>query len=126
MLFMGEEWAASTPWQFFTDFDEPELASAVAEGRDEEFAEHGWDADEIPDPQDPEKETYLRSKLNWEEIDDADHARLRRIYRDLLWRYGRQPNPYLADPWLDHLAIDYDETQRWIVMHRARSRSRAT
>ena len=37
-----------------------------------EFAEHGWDADEIPDPQDPE--TFLRSKLNWDEVDDGEHA----------------------------------------------------
>ncbi len=39
MIFMGEEWAASTPWQFFTDFDEPELAEAVRTGRREEFAD---------------------------------------------------------------------------------------
>ncbi len=42
---------------------EPDLARATAEGRKREFAEHGWDADEIPDPQDPH--TYERSKLNW-------------------------------------------------------------
>ena len=42
MLFMGEEWAASTPWQFFTDHQEPELAEAVRAGRRREFAEHGW------------------------------------------------------------------------------------
>ncbi len=51
MVFMGEEWGASTPWQFFTDFDEPALAQAVRVGRREEFAEHGWDAEEVPDPQ---------------------------------------------------------------------------
>ncbi|HUR75630.1 MAG TPA: malto-oligosyltrehalose trehalohydrolase, partial [Sporichthya sp.] len=52
MVFMGEEWAASTPWQYFTDHQEPELADAVREGRRNEFAEHGWSADEVPDPQD--------------------------------------------------------------------------
>ena len=42
MLFMGEEWAASTPWQYFTDHTDPELAAAVRAGREREFAEHGW------------------------------------------------------------------------------------
>ncbi len=63
MLFMGEEWGASTPFQFFSSHPEPELARATAEGRKAEFAGHGWDADEIPDPQDPQ--TFQRSKLNW-------------------------------------------------------------
>ncbi|MGH3968768.1 MAG: malto-oligosyltrehalose trehalohydrolase, partial [Mycobacterium sp.] len=60
MLFMGEEWGASTPFQYFSSHPEPELARATAEGRKREFAEHGWDADEIPDPQDPA--TFQRSK----------------------------------------------------------------
>ncbi len=44
MLFMGEEWGTDTPWQYFTDHIEPWLAEAVAEGRQAEFAEHGWAA----------------------------------------------------------------------------------
>ena len=48
MLFMGEEWGAGTPWQFFTSHPEPELGKATAEGRIGEFAEHGWDADVVP------------------------------------------------------------------------------
>ena len=48
MLFMGEEWGASTPFQFFSSHPEPELANATREGRKAEFAEHGWDAGEIP------------------------------------------------------------------------------
>ena len=58
MLFMGEEWASSRPFQFFSSHPEPELARATADGRKAEFADHGWDAAEIPDPQDPE--TFLR------------------------------------------------------------------
>jgi maltooligosyltrehalose trehalohydrolase len=114
LLFMGEEWGSSSPFQFFSSHPEPELARATAEGRKREFAEHGWDADEIPDPQDPE--TFLRSKLDWDEIDEGDHARLRRIYRDLLALRRREPD--MADPWLDDLKVDFDEEQRWIVMHR--------
>jgi maltooligosyltrehalose trehalohydrolase len=116
MLFMGEEWGASTPFQFFTSHPEPELARATAEGRKKEFADHGWDADEIPDPQDPA--TFQRSKLDWDEAEAGDHARLRRIYHDLIAL--RRSETDLADPWLDHMVIDYDEDRRWIVMYRGR------
>lgn len=114
MLFMGEEWGSSSPFQFFSSHPEPELARATAEGRKAEFAEHGWDADEVPDPQDPA--TFERSKLNWDEIDEGDHGRLRRLYRDLIAL--RRTEADLADPWLDHLHIEFDERQRWIVMRR--------
>ena len=58
MLFMGEEWGTRTPWQFFTDHPEPDLAAAVRDGRRREFGGHGWDVlyggdIEVPDPQDP-------------------------------------------------------------------------
>ncbi len=43
MLFMGEEWGADTPWQFFTDHTDPFFAEAVSTGRRSEFAAHGWD-----------------------------------------------------------------------------------
>ncbi|MGB6208695.1 malto-oligosyltrehalose trehalohydrolase [Mycobacterium sp.] len=114
MLFMGEEWGASTPFQFFSSHPEPDLARATAEGRRKEFADHGWDADEIPDPQDPQ--TFQRSKLEWDEVDTGEHARLRQVYQDLITL--RRNETDLADPWLDHLVIDYDEARRWIVMHR--------
>ncbi|MEE6176617.1 malto-oligosyltrehalose trehalohydrolase [Mycobacterium sp. 050134] len=118
MLFMGEEYGASTPFQFFSSHPEPELAKATAQGRKSEFAEHGWDADDIPDPQDPE--TFWRSKLKWDEIDSGDHARLLRVYRELIAL--RRDDPDMADPWLDHLAVDFDEDQRWIVVSRGRLR----
>ena len=89
---------------------------ATAEGRKAEFAEHGWDADEIPDPQDPE--TFQRSKLNWDEVDAGDHARLLELYRGLIAL--RHDEPDLADPWLDHMrdrlrrgaALDRDAPRR--------------
>ncbi|OBA87232.1 malto-oligosyltrehalose trehalohydrolase [Mycolicibacterium elephantis] len=114
MMFMGEEWGSSSPFQFFSSHPEPELARATAEGRKHEFAEHGWDADEIPDPQDPE--TFLRSKLRWDEVDDGEHGRLHRIYQQLI--AVRNTHPEFTDPWLDHLRIEYDEAQRWLVTHR--------
>lgn len=118
MLFMGEEYAASTPFQFFSSHPEPELAKATAEGRKAEFAEHGWDADEIPDPQDPQ--TFANSKLDWAEVDTGEHARLHRLYRDLIAL--RRDHPDLADPWLENLTVDYDEGQGWIVVARGRLR----
>ncbi|MDT5324738.1 MAG: maltooligosyltrehalose trehalohydrolase [Mycobacterium sp.] len=114
MLFMGEEWGASSPFQFFSSHPEPELARATAEGRKAEFAEHGWDANEVPDPQDPQ--TFEHSKLAWDEIDAGEHARLREVYRGLIAL--RRAEPDFADPWLDHLGVDYDEDQRWIVLRR--------
>ena len=66
MLFQGEEWAASTPFQFFTSHPEPELGKATAEGRIAEFERMGWDPAVVPDPQDPA--TFERSKLDWSEL----------------------------------------------------------
>ncbi len=114
MLFMGEEWASSRPFQFFSSHPEPELARATADGRKAEFADHGWDAAKIPDPQDPE--TFLRSKLDWAEVSDSGHARMLGFYRDLIAL--RHSEPAMADPWLTHLTVDYDEEQRWIIMRR--------
>ncbi|HYY01521.1 MAG TPA: DUF3459 domain-containing protein, partial [Mycobacterium sp.] len=116
MLFMGEEWGASTPFQFFSSHPEPELARATAEGRKKEFADHGWDADDIPDPQDPQ--TFHRSKLDWSELDAEEHAKLLRLYQDLIAL--RRNETDLADPWLPRLLVDYDEDARWIVMRRGR------
>lgn len=114
MLFMGEEWGSSSPFQFFTSHPEPELGRATAEGRKAEFAAHGWDADEIPDPQDPA--TFTRSKLNWAEVTEDGHARLLQTYRALIAL--RHDEPDFADPWLDHLRVDYDEDARWIILNR--------
>ncbi len=86
LLFMGEEWAASTPFLFFCDF-EPELARLVTEGRRREFASFPEFADpkvreSIPDPSAPE--TFERSKLNWDERDIEPHRTMYAHYRSLL------------------------------------------
>jgi maltooligosyltrehalose trehalohydrolase len=114
MLFMGEEWGATTPFQFFTSHPEPELGQATAEGRKREFAEHGWDSDDVPNPQDPQ--TFERSKLDWTELDAQPQARILACYRDLIAL--RAARPEITDPWLTDLRVDYDEEQRWIVLHR--------
>ncbi|MCI2956578.1 malto-oligosyltrehalose trehalohydrolase [Agromyces atrinae] len=81
LLFMGEEWAASTPWQYFTSHPEPDLGRAVVEGRTNEFARMGWDPALVPDPQDPE--TFRRSTLDWSEPGGEKHARMLDWYRRL-------------------------------------------
>ncbi|MFP5370723.1 MAG: alpha-amylase family glycosyl hydrolase, partial [Actinomycetes bacterium] len=100
MLFMGEEWGASTPWQFFTSHPEPELAAAVAEGRRREFAAHGWPSGDVPDPQDPM--TFSRSRLDWAELDKPAHRDVYDLYRALIAL--RRSRPDLADPRLDRVA----------------------
>jgi maltooligosyltrehalose trehalohydrolase len=114
MLFMGEEWGSSHPFQFFCSYPEPELARATAEGRKAEFAHHGWDADEIPDPQDPQ--TFTRSKLDWDERGTGEHARLWQVYQRLIELRHNEPD--LADPWLEHLFVDYNEDDQWLIMRR--------
>jgi maltooligosyltrehalose trehalohydrolase len=89
MLFMGEEWGASTPWQFFTAHRDPDLGRATAEGRIGEFARMGWDADVVPDPQDPG--TFDRSHLDWTEREREPHARLLRVHRELIALRRREP-----------------------------------
>jgi maltooligosyltrehalose trehalohydrolase len=114
MLFMGEEWGASTPWQFFTAHPERELASAVAEGRIGEFARMGWDPRVVPDPQDPA--TFQRSKLDWSEVGTGDHARLLALYRELVAL--RRSVPELTDPRFSRLAAEFDDDARWFRLDR--------
>ena len=112
MLFMGEEWAASTPWQYFTSHPEPELAAAVVLGRRQEFATHGWTAEAVPDPQD--RQTFVRSRLDWAELDKPEHRAMYDFYRRLIAL--RKSRPELSDPHL--FAVDVRHGDRFLVMRR--------
>jgi len=118
MLFQGEEWAASTPFQFFTSHEEPELAEATARGRIEEFARLGWDPDVVPDPQDPE--TFRRSQLDWSELDEPRHARMLDVYRRLAAL--RRELPELTDPAFARTTCTADEATRLFTMRRSGNR----
>ena len=118
MLFMGEEWGASTPWQYFTDHTDPGLARAVTDGRRAEFANFGWGTADVPDPQD--EATFLRSKLDWPELERDCHAELLGWYRELIAL--RRARPELTDPRLGRVHVDYDEGERWLVVRRGRLR----
>jgi maltooligosyltrehalose trehalohydrolase len=112
MLFMGEEWAASSPWQFFTSHPEPELAAAVQTGRRREFASHGWAESDVPDPQDPA--TFERSKLDWSEPAKPGHAEILDLYKRLIAL--RHSRPDLSDPRLDQ--VDVWHGDQYVVMRR--------
>jgi maltooligosyltrehalose trehalohydrolase len=119
MLFMGEEWGARTPWQFFSHFPDPDLRDAVRNGRTEEFATHGWDstidpAAVVPDPN--AESTFTDSRLDWSEPEREPHATLLRTYRELIAL--RRTHPELTDPWLDRLGVNVDEKARTVVLHR--------
>jgi maltooligosyltrehalose trehalohydrolase len=118
MLWMGEEWAASTRWPFFTSHPEPELAAAVGKGRLEEFAEHGWDPSEMVDPQDPA--AFDDAKLRWDERAAPAHGDMLAVYRELLRL--RREWPDLSDPDLAKVTVDFDEDDRWLVVHRGELR----
>ncbi len=118
MLFMGEEWAASTPWQFFTSHPEPELGTATAEGRISEFEKMGWDPAVVPDPQDPA--TFQNSKLDWSEIDDPahpEHAAMLAVYRTI--GALRHDLPGGDDVRLADIDVTFDEDARWLVLERS-------
>ena len=78
LLFMGDEYGETAPFQFFTDHDDPAAAVATREGRKQEFAKFDAFRGEVPDPQDPA--TFERSKLDPEAGDDE----LRAFYAELI------------------------------------------
>jgi maltooligosyltrehalose trehalohydrolase len=105
MLFQGEEWGASTPFQYFTDHRDPDIAANVSHGRRDEFAHFGWDPDDVPDPQDVR--TFARSTLDWGEVEAPAHAELLAWHRELVAL--RRRIPALSDPRLDRVQTEVDE-----------------
>ncbi len=101
MLFQGEEWGTTTPFQYFTDHQDPALGQAVSDGRRREFAVFGWSPEAVPDPQDPA--TFERSKLDWSEVQKAGHAEILDLYRKLIKL--RRATPDLTDPWLHQVEV---------------------
>jgi len=107
LLFMGEEYGETAPFQFFTDHIDKRIADATREGRRQEFAEFAEFGREIPDPQSPE--TFERSKLTRR----RDPA-LSRLYAELL-----QARRELAPD--DPSTIEFGEQARWLRIKRERS-----
>jgi len=114
MLFQGEEWAASSPFLYFTDHQDPQLGDAVREGRRREFAAFGWRPEEIPDPQ--AHETFMRSKLDWSEIAGSPHREMLDWYRGLVKLRRERISP--GDLRLETATVKYDEKNRWLAYER--------
>jgi maltooligosyltrehalose trehalohydrolase len=114
MLFQGEEWGASSPFLYFTDHDDPDLARAVSEGRRREFAAFDWRPEDAPDPQDPQ--SFARSRLDWAELTREPHAGLLDWHRRLLALRRRSPD--LRAGRAGRVCTRCDERAGWLSMER--------
>ena len=108
LIFMGEEYGETSPFQYFVSHQDPNLIEAVRQGRKNEFKIFRWNEDP-PDPQDPA--TFARSKLHWEIQEREPHRQLRDFYTELL--RIRKQLPALANPemsWVEATACENDKT----------------
>ena len=113
MLFMGEEWAASTPFPFFSDLG-PELGAMITEGRTREFSRMGWDQP-VPDPQ--AAETMREAVLRWDERSEHAHTRMLDWYKQLI--RIRHEYPDVMNPRLSETTVDVTDDDT-ITMRRGR------
>jgi maltooligosyltrehalose trehalohydrolase len=114
MLFQGEEWAASSPFQYFAAHDDKKMARLVSEGRKREFAAFGWVPESIPDPENVE--TFERSKLHWDEMNEGEHGQMLAWYRNLI--HLRRNSSSLNNGEPGHTRVTYSEQERWLSMDR--------
>ncbi len=114
MLFQGEEWAASAPFQYFTDHGDPGLGRAVREGRRREFRSFGWKPEEVPDPQD--RSTFERSVLDWDEQSRGSHAEMLAWYRALIAL--RRTEPDLSGCDRETVSVQCDPAKGWLHLRR--------
>ena len=113
LLFMGEEYAETAPFQYFVSHGDPALIEAVREGRKKEFAEFGWVGD-IPDPQ--SEATFLGCKLNWNLHAEGQHRVLWNFYQELLRL--RRDIPVLANLDKDAMEVTPFTDQKVLLVRR--------
>ena len=114
MLFQGEEWASSSPFQYFADHEDRDMARQVSEGRRREFEAFGWAPETIPDPED--RRTFQRSKLNWAEVSAGEHGAMLAWYRELIRLRRSSPDLNNGEP--GNTRVLCDEEQLWLRMRR--------
>jgi maltooligosyltrehalose trehalohydrolase len=114
MLFQGEEWAATTPFQYFTAHTDPALAITVSEGRRRDYAFREDPDFYVPDPED--EATFTRSQLNWEERARDEHAEMLAWYRALI-RF-RRSSPELQSGDRRDVHLDGDAAAGWLTVRR--------
>jgi maltooligosyltrehalose trehalohydrolase len=113
MLFMGEEFGAATPFDYFTSFTDPALASAVSEGRRREY-EPFFRARAFPEPQ--AVETFQRARLEWEKTTHSPHRELLDFHRVLISL--RTKTLCLANCRKDLTRVEFSEADRWLTIER--------
>ena len=111
LLFQGEEWAASTPFLYFTAHEDETLGDQVRQGRRNEFAAFGWDPERIPDPQSPD--TFDRTRLRWDETNRQPHREMLEWYRALIAFRNEYAPERLADA-----TIEYDDVTMTFCVRR--------
>jgi maltooligosyltrehalose trehalohydrolase len=111
LLFQGEEWGARTPFQYFTDHEDPALAKAVREGRRREFAAFAWRPEGLPDPQD--ERTFEASRLDWSELERPAHRELLDWHRGLI-----SLRRSLGDAGEAPARVRFDEAGAWLAYER--------
>jgi len=120
LLFMGEEYGETAPFQYFTDHGDPALAEAVRKGRRAEFASFAWEG-EVPDPQDPA--TFERSRVHPGPQTQAEHVQLLRWYHWFIDLRKSVPALGSADPGQHEHRVWVEETKQVLFLHRRVLRS---
>lgn len=113
LLFMGEEWSAQSPFQYFVSHSDKDLIKAVQKGRRQEFKEFHAEG-ETPDPQ--SEDTFNRSKLNWNELEKESHQAMFRYYQALISL--RKSNAVLKSNDRKNIKVDFNEQDKTLVLHR--------
>jgi maltooligosyltrehalose trehalohydrolase len=113
LLFMGEEYGETSPFQYFTSHLDPALVEAVRKGRTEEFKSFGWQGT-VPDPSEPA--TFLRSRLNHSLAGAPRHRELREYYRR--WLELRRSHPSLGAGGKDRARAELDATGSVLTLSR--------
>jgi maltooligosyltrehalose trehalohydrolase len=114
LLFMGEEYGETAPFQFFTSFLDRALVDAVRRGRAAEFSRFGWQG-AIPDPAEPG--TFVRSRLNHALAGAPRHRELREYYR--AWLALRRTHPALGSRGKQRATAAFDAEQSVLTVSRA-------
>jgi maltooligosyltrehalose trehalohydrolase len=113
LLFMGEEYGETSPFQYFTSHLDPALVEAVRKGRTEEFKSFGWEG-AVPDPSEPA--TFVRSRLNHSLAGAPRHRELREYYRR--WLALRRSHPALGARGKDRARAELDATGSMLTLVR--------
>jgi maltooligosyltrehalose trehalohydrolase len=114
LLFMGEEFAETNPFLYFTNHGDPDIARLVSEGRCKEFEEFTV-ASAFVDPQTPE--AFEQSKITWELLQEPAHREVLNLYCELIALRKRWP--CLKNGRKDLTKVEFSDAERWLRMERS-------